>query len=164
MATRIITINEVIEHFNQFVNKHAFLRDFGYGPTSNIGTSRQMKFPYLWITHRAPSNIQVSNRQQVPELLLTFLMVDQVNDQENVLNSTDSSSDNQQEILSDTFQYCQDLITYIITEMRASGIQLNDDTITVEPVYEETQDKVTGWMMDIRFDMMHINCDIPIKS
>ena len=48
-TTNIITINQLIKLFNDFSDSHLQLKDFGYGPTSEIGTTRQMNFPYLWV-------------------------------------------------------------------------------------------------------------------
>lgn len=159
--TTIITINQLMAMFKTFATDHPQLNDFGYGPTSEIGTSRQMEFPYLWITHRTPSRINVTNRTQIPELLLTFLVVDQINNQTNYLDENGLDSDNGQEIISDMFQVAQDLVTYISTNLNQYGVLLTEDSIDVEPVFDETDDKAYGWLVEPTLKLMHVNCDIP---
>lgn len=159
--TTIITINQLMAMFKDFATNHKQLNDFGYGQTSEIGTSRQMQFPYLWITHRTPSRINVTNKTQVPELILTFLLVDQINNQTNYLNENGLDSDNGQEIISDMFQVAQDLVTYISTQMGQYGVMLMEDSISVEPVFDETDDKVYGWLIEPSLKLMHVNCTIP---
>ena len=57
MHSKIITLNQLIQMFNDFSTDHLQLNDFGYGPTSDIGTSKNMSFPYLWVTHSQASSI-----------------------------------------------------------------------------------------------------------
>ena len=158
----IISYNQLIQMFNDFADAHLQLNDFGVGPTSEIGTSRQMNFPYLWITHRAPSNIVIQNKTQIPEMILTFIIVDQINNQENYLNVNGINSDNQQEILSDTFQILQDLVDYISTQMGQFGVQIVDGSISPEALFDETDDKVTGWATDITLRLKFSNCITPL--
>jgi photosystem II stability/assembly factor-like uncharacterized protein len=148
--------------FEDFANAHLQLNDFGVGPTSEIGTSRQMRFPYLWLTHRTASAINTTNRTQIPDIILTFIIVDQHNIQTNYEDINGINSNNQQEILSDTFQIAQDLVNYIQTQMGQFGVQLVGDAITIEPVFDETQDAVTGWVMDVTLRLIHSNCVTPM--
>jgi len=160
----IVTINQIIKMFSDFSDAHLQVNDFGYGPTSEIGTSRQMEFPYIWTTHRTGSVINTTNKTLIPELTFTFIVVDQINDQSNYLDINGVNSDNQQEILSDTFQISQDLITYISTSLGRYGVMLTEDSITIEPLFDETQDKVTGWIMDVNLKIKHSNCSYPIDG
>jgi hypothetical protein len=159
--TTIITINQLMSMFKTFSDNHLQLNDFGYGPTSEIGTSRQMEFPYLWITHRTSSRLEVTNKTIVPELLFTFIIVDQINNQSNYLDENGLDSDNGQEIISDTFQISQDLVLYIMTQMNQYGVMLSEDSISMEAMFDETDDKVYGWLLEPTLKLMHINCAIP---
>jgi hypothetical protein len=158
----IISINQLIQMFEDFATAHLQLNDFGYGPTSEIGTSRNMNFPYLWITHRTPSSINVLNKTQIPELRLTFIIVDQLNNQINIDVDNGSNSNNEQEVLSDCFQIAQDLVNYISTQMGQFGVMLMDETIAIEPVYDETPDAASGWVMDLALKLKHSNCISPL--
>lgn len=162
--TKIVTINNLIEMFETFSELHLQLNDFGYGPTSEIGKSIPMKFPYLWITHSQSSNINISNRTQVPVLNLTFIIVDQINDQKNYLNVNGNNSNNIQEIMSDTFQTAQDLIQYCLVNLGKMGVKVLEESMTIQPIMDETVDKVSGWSLDLSLQLMHVNCTIPIKS
>lgn len=164
MSVNITTINQLIEEFKLFSEAHFQLKDFGYGPTSDIGVSRQMDFPYLWITHRTPSTITVGNRIQIPDMVLTFIIVDQINNQDNYLDINGVNSDNQQEILSDTFQIVQDLINYISQNLGSRGIQLVDNAVNIEPTFDDTDDRVTGWVIDLTLKLKHLNCITPMAD
>ena len=161
-STNIISINQLIQMFRDFADAHQQLNDFGYGPTSEIGVNRQSKYPLLWITHRTPSDIQVTNKTQIPQLTLSFIIVDQINIQENYKNAMGVDGNNEQEILSDTFQIFQDLINYISVDMGQFGVKLMEDNISIEPLFDETQDKVTGWIGDINLQLKHSNCITPL--
>jgi len=150
--------------FKNFTTRHLQLKDFGIGPTSEIGTSRQMKFPYLWITHRTPSSILIQNKTQIPEMVLTFIIVDQLNIQPNYADTNGSNSKNEQEVLSDCLLIAQDLINFISTELGQYGVMLIDNTITIEPVYDETPDAASGWVLDVSLKLKHSNCIIPIET
>lgn len=161
-TTKIVTMNELIKKFDTFSDNHEQLMDFGYGPTSDIGVSRKMSFPYLWITHRGPSTIQVQNKSQIPEMSLTFIIVDQINYQKNYLDENGLDSDNQQEIISDCLQIVQDLINYISSQLGRQGVKIMDEAVTIEPTFDDTDDRVTGWVADIPLKLIHFNCSTPI--
>jgi hypothetical protein len=148
--------------FEDFATAHLQLNDFGYGPTSEIGTSRKMDFPYLWITHRTASNIVIQNKTQIPEIRLTFIIVDQLNNQVNLDDDNGSNSNNEQEVLSDCFQIAQDLVNYISTQMGQFGVMLMEESIAIEPVYDETPDVASGWVMDVALKLKHSNCITPL--
>jgi len=142
-TTRIITINELIGYFRDFVDAHGQLIDVGYGPTSEIGVSRNMNFPYLWISHQSDSYINVQNKTAIPELKFLLLFMDQVNIQQNVDNVNGEESDNGLEVISDTFQMLQDCISYIETNWGQYGIKISE-SVRVFPAFDETQDNVHG--------------------
>ena len=159
-TTRIVTINEIIGYFRDFVDAHGQLQDCGYGPTSEIGVSRQMNFPYLWISHQSDSYINIQNKTAIPELKFLLLFMDQVNIQENVDDVNGEESNNGLEVISDTFQMCQDCVSYIETNWGQYGIKISE-SVRVFPGFDETQDKVNGWVAEITFKLSHINCNIP---
>jgi hypothetical protein len=159
-TTRIITINELIKMFDDFSSDHLQLNDFGYGETSDIGTTTQMLFPYLWATHRTASSITVQNRTAIPTINLTFIIADQINVQSNTEQANGFASDNSQEIVSDTFQIAQDFVVYLFS-LNTQGVKLIDESLALELVVDETQDKVIGWMIDVSLQLTHTNCAYP---
>ena len=92
----IISLNQLIKLFGDYTDNHLILNDFGYGQTSDISTTRNMKFPYLWITHSNTSRIVVRNSHNLLEVSLTFLIMDQINNQTNVSGDNGFNSNNQQ--------------------------------------------------------------------
>lgn len=161
-TTNIISYNQLIQMFEDFATAHLQINSFGVGPTSEIGTSNQINYPLLWITHRTTSDIVVTNKTQIPQLTLTFIIVDQINNQSNYLNINGINSDNQQEVLSDTLQISQDLVNYISTQMGQFGVKLMENNISIEPIFDELEDKVSGWIMDVNLQLKHSNCITPI--
>jgi hypothetical protein len=158
----IITINQIIQAFREFSDNHLMLQDFGYGETSEIGTTQQMNFPYLWVAHTPQSSIQFLNKTMIPTLNFYLFVLDQRNDQFGE-DENGYSSDNVSELMSDTFQIIQDLVHFISTELNQYGVQLQEN-INVTPVYDETQDKSFGWYIEVQLKLKHVNCVIPYKT
>ncbi len=158
MPSTIVTYNEIINLMRSFVSAHPQLNFFGNGPTSEIATSREMDFPYMWATHEQDSVFKIANKNITPELNFTIMFLDKVNDQANPANRVGDDSDNTQEVLSDTFQYAQDFINEVLTNWSAYGISFSQDDITAFPVYEETTDIVSGWAVRIALRLKYYNC------
>jgi hypothetical protein len=88
------------------------------------------------------------------------MIVDKINIQDNYENSNSFKSDNKRELMSDTFQIGQDLVTEIQGYWDSYGLILKSD-VSIIPVVDETPDKVCGWLFTIPFTLRFINCDIP---
>lgn len=157
----IITLNQILKLMKDFQTNHPMIRDFGYGETSDIGTSRHMEFPYLWVTHENDSQIEITNKVMIPIINFTLLFCDRVNIQENYLEENGENSNNGQEILSDSFQLAQDLVTTVLSSWGQWGISFNDNP-SLFNVVDETDDKVNGWGLRISLRLKHHNCQIPI--
>jgi hypothetical protein len=165
MATpNIITLNQLISWFQSFQQRHYFLKDFGFGEPYDIGTSRQMNFPYMWVTMNEDSVIPVAsnNKTAIPELSFSILFMDKINDQENYLDQNGFQSNNSQEILSDCIQYVQDLVTEIQSYWSQYGVLFSQD-VSFFPVVDETQDKSTGINARIVLRLKQVNCIIPVS-
>lgn len=159
-SVNIISLNQVVDLFQNFSERHYFLNDFGFGPTSEIGTSRQMDFPYMWVSLNENSVINPQNRTAIPELSFSVLFMDKTNIQTNYLNINGDNSNNVQEILSDMLQVLQDFITEVQVDWGNYGI-IFQDTISCFPATDETQDKVNGWVGQFSFKLKHSNCILP---
>jgi hypothetical protein len=160
MSVNIISLNQMVDLFSGFADRHYFLNDFGFGPTSEIGTSRQMDFPYMWVSLNENSLINPQNRTAIPELSFSVLFMDKTNIQSNYLNINGDNSNNVQEILSDMLQVLQDFITEVQVDWGNYGI-IFQDTISCFPATDETQDKVNGWVGQFSFKLKHSNCILP---
>jgi len=158
----IVSINQLITWFQTFQENHYFLKDFGFGETYDIGTSRQMTFPYMWLTLNDDNNIATGSnvKSAIPDISFSVMFMDKINIQENYLDTNGFPSDNSQEILSDTLQCLQDLITYIQTNWSQYGVMISQDT-SFFPVIDETPDKATGILARIVLRTRQVNCVIP---
>jgi hypothetical protein len=156
----IISLNRIISWFKQYQVDNKFLNDFGFGEPYDIGTSRHMKFPYMWVTMNDDSRIIVSNKTGIPVFSFSLLFMDKINDQENFNKENGFESNNESEILSDMIQHLQDLITDIQTYWNQYGVLL-DNEVVFFPVVDETTDKSTGINARIILKVRHVNCVIP---
>lgn len=157
--TKILSYNQLVQIFRKFATDHYFINEFGHGPTSEIGT-KNINFPLMWMTHRNSSNINTQNRTNILEMSLTFIIVDRIS---NLLNTDEAgeNSHNGQEVLSDTLQTCQDLVSYLLTEMNQYGVLLHP-SVTIQPVYDALPDRVNGWTVDLNIKITHYNCILPM--
>lgn len=158
----IITLNQLISWFQSFQERHYFLKDFGFGEPYDIGTSRQMDFPYMWVNLNDDNNIATGSniKSAIPDLSFSIMFMDKINIQDNYLNQNGFQSDNSQEILSDMIQCLQDLIVYIQNDWQQYGVLISQDT-SFYPVVDETQDKSTGIMARLVLRTRQVNCIIP---
>ena len=159
-TTRIVTLNEILDLFKAFADAHPQLRSFGYGPTSDIGTTKQMKFPYLWASHQSDSYIKIGNKTSIPELKIVLIFMDQINIQKNVEDAIGEDSDNGQEIMSDMLQVLQDCVVEIQNNYGQYGIMISED-VRVYPAFDETTDKANGWVGEFTLKLRQFNCEIP---
>jgi len=162
--TSIVSLNQLVEWFQSFADRHYFLKDFGFGEPYDIGTTRQMEFPYMWLTLDDTSIIATGTnvKSAIPDYSFRVFFMDKINIQENYLDANGFQSDNSQQILSDTIQYLQDLITEIQQSWAQYGVMLSAD-VNFNPVIDETQDKSTGVSASITLRTRQVNCVIPVS-
>ncbi len=166
MATQIITINQLVKMFKDFSTGHKQLKDFGYGQISESGTGQDMSYPFMWITREGPSAIEYNrgNNQLIPSQNLSFLIMDQHNDQPNDnddISKNGLSSDNGLEISSDMYQIGQDLLIYIKDYMTENGVDLDETSISFEELLHVTPDNISGWRVNLTVVLNNVNCTIP---
>ena len=161
MATNyIISLNQIIRLMKDFSLASVFIKDFGFGNTYDIGTSRQMLFPYMWAVPQ-PSTITNLNKTTIPVYNFSIIFADRINDEVNTFDRNGESSNNGQEILSDMFQVAQDFVTYVNANWGQYGITILE-TINITPTMDDTDDAVNGWVLDIQIKTKFINCEIAI--
>lgn len=154
----------LIKEFEDYANSHYQLNDFGYGQTADISSTRQMKFPYMWTTHSQSSTIDIEENN-ILDLSFSFLIMDQINIQENYKNDNGFQSNNQAEIISDTLEIAQDFVVFLTSgDFSKRGVTVNTNNgVNLTNVYDDTTDKATGWMLDVSIKIMNINCLTPIN-
>ena len=152
----------MIDWLQDFQENHYFLKDFGWGEPYDIGTSRQMNFPYMWVTLNESSTISTStnNKTAIPDYSFTIMFMDKINIQENYLDTNGFESDNSAEIVSDCVQYMQDLITNIQQSWSQYGVLISSD-VSFYPIVDDTPDKATGIAMSFQLRTRQVNCVIP---
>lgn len=161
-TTSIVSLNQLINWFENFQENHYFLKDFGFGETYDIGTSRQMTFPYMWVTLNDDNNIATGTnvKSAIPDFSFSIMFMDKINIQDNYLDQNGFQSDNSQEILSDCVQYLQDLVTEIQQNWGQYGVLLSQD-VSFFPVIDDTPDKATGVIGRFVIRTRQVNCIIP---
>jgi hypothetical protein len=161
-TTSIVSLNQLITWFENFQENHYILKDFGFGETYDIGTSRQMTFPYMWITLNDDNNIATGSnvKSAIPDISFSIMFMDKINIQPNYLDQNGFQSDNSQEILSDMVQCLQDLITEIQQNWGQYGVLLSQD-VSFFPVIDDTPDKATGVIGRFVIRTRQVNCVIP---
>ena len=158
----ITTLNQLIGYFEAFADAHGQIKDFGYGSTSEISTTEQMKFPYLWVTNATGGSVELSrNKTVTPIPTFQFLVLDQWNNQSNYKDTNGLNSNNTGEVMSDTHQICIDIINYINNDLNKQGVMIPESTYTLEPIEDGTTDKAYGHMLTLDLKVMYYNCSIP---
>jgi hypothetical protein len=133
------------------------VNDFGYGPSYNIGASRQMKFPYIWVEQGQSQTLKSVNGYKENIYTFTLFCMDKIN----------MGEDNYSELMSDT-HYILDGVISEISQHKfyiESGISLIDNII-MDPVMEATDDNVNGWQCDLTFKVpvFYTPCNSPIRD
>ena len=151
------SINEIILILNDISNRHNMVNDFGYGPSYNIGASRQMKFPYIWVEQGQSQTLKSVNGYKENIYTFTLFCMDKIN----------MGEDNYSELMSDT-HYILDGVISEISQHKfyiESGISLIDNII-MDPVMEATDDNVNGWQCDLTFKVpvFYTPCNSPIRD
>lgn len=161
-TTSIISLNQLINWFQTFQENHYFLKDFGFGEPYDIGTSRQMEFPYMWVTMNEDSSIATGTnvKSAIPDMSFSVMFMDKINNQPNYLDQNGFQSDNSQQILSDTLQCLQDLVTEIQQNWNQYGVLISQD-VSFYPAVDETTDKATGVVGRFVLRTRQVNCVIP---
>lgn len=156
--SNIITINQIVNSIKDWVDNHKpLINDFGFGNIADYGQSRRMKYPVSWLDFQTTSNIQVNGNRMMPNINFTIIFVDQVNIQHNTQNENAYFSDNVANIMSDTYLLALDFIQWLQLNSRTNGYIL-DENITINKVWDETQDKVSGWALNFTLKLPYRAC------
>lgn len=155
----IVTLNQVVKTFKDWsIAQQPLLNSFGYGPVAEFGTSVQMQYPAMWLSLQpGNSSITIANSTLIPNISFTALFVDQINIQDNFNEDNGNLSDNRADIMSDTLQLAQDFLRDIQATYSKLGIVLTGEG-SLNPVEDETPDKVCGWMLDFTLKMAYSTC------
>jgi len=159
------SINQLVKIIEDISVRHKQINSFGYGSTHEIGTVKEMVYPYLWCTLQSGGTVTTNDRNNLTEINLEFTLI--VADILSDVNSTErgQKSTNGLEISSDTNQILLDIISEInghpyYTQNR---ISIKND-VSIDPTFDERDDNVNAWLANITISMPfdHSFCKNPI--
>jgi hypothetical protein len=156
MANNSFSVNQIVSIFRDLALRHDMINDFGYGPSYNIGASRPMRFPYLWIEQGQAQVLKSINGYKENIYAFQIYCMDKIN----------KGDDNYDEIISDT----KFILDSIISDMSQHkyyvdlNLSLFQD-ITMEVVVEATDDNVNGWIANVSLKnpVRYTPCNVPIE-
>jgi hypothetical protein len=150
-----ITINQIIDVFRDIADRHLMINDFGNGPTYNIGAAKPLNFPYLWVENGDINTVFSVNGMKEKRLTFNLYLMDKIN----------KGDDNFDEIISDT----EFILSGIIQEFSQLPFYVQNklslfQDISMQPVVEETDDNVNGWLASIalKIPIPYTYCEMPI--
>jgi hypothetical protein len=140
MATNTLSLNKIINIFRDFSIRHEQINDFFYGPTYNIGASRQLKFPYLAVENTQSTTVGTINGYKELQYTFTLYVMDKIN----------FGDLNYDQVMSD----CHFILDTLIQEITQTRYYVDNNLniigdIVMNPVLEATDDNVNGWSCEI---------------
>jgi len=156
MASDTLAYSKLIAIFRDISARNKNLNDFGFGQTSEVGASRPMLFPFLWVEPSQTRSVRVEGGYLTDIISFNFYLMDKIKQGES----------NWEDILSDT-KYTLDTIITEITQhryYRELDISLAND-IVMQPFIEQFDDNTNGWVAGIDFKMpvRYTVCNSPIE-
>lgn len=149
------TLNQFTDKVRQWVDNHPLINDFGTGPTSLIGLSKSMKFPYMWMNFAQDHSIRIdTNITPVPSL--HFIFMDKTNKNINLnrdgngLETTDGM-----EVKSDTYRLVLDFVKWLTEQDKI----IIDGDVRVRSIIDESKEISSGWLVTVNFKMMYLECN-----
>jgi hypothetical protein len=156
MASNTASLQKIISIFKDLALRNNMVTDFGYGPTYNIGASRQMKFPYIWVENTQSETLRSLNGYKENVYSFTIFCLDKIN----------KGDDNYDQIISDTHYILDSIIQEIAQHKYYVDMNLSlDGNIIMNPVVEATDDNSNGWSAEIsiKVPVRYTYCNSPIE-
>jgi hypothetical protein len=157
MANNTITLNRIISIFRDASIRHEMINDFGFGETADIGASRPMLFPYLWIEPTQSRVVQGNTANRYQELYYSFNVY--------LMDKIQKGDDNFEDTLSDT-NY---ILSTIVREMSQHPFYVDMNVsllgdIILDPATEAYDDNVNGWIANftLKVPVRYGFCETPI--
>lgn len=146
----IKTFKNILNDIEQFCLKHHQIKDFGWGPQSNIST-KDHKFVMVWLT---PTSSSISGHL----MTLSFEML--------VFDIVKQDLSNLKEVLNDTLLIGNDVVSRFWSDEDTYGWVLNENTVTMMPFDAKFDDFCAGWVfkIDIEIEDRLSICNIPLNE
>ena len=158
MASNTLSINKIIDMFNDIANRHLMIHAFSYGPLSDINTEGELRMPYLHVENTT-TTLSTGNGITYREVFYDFDVY--------VMDRINKGDSNYQETTSDTLFMLYSIIAEINQHPYYvdAGLKLSDD-IQTESVFEATDENVNGHRATLRFKQgfRYTPCTVPIQD
>ena len=156
MASNSQTLNQLISIFRDLALRSEMINDFGFQQQEEIGTDRNVKFPYLNVEPTGSTFIQNEN-YLYQRMVYSFDI--------SLMDRIDKSENNWEELLSDCHYTLATLISEISKHPYYKDLQLKlSGDINLQPAMEVRNEYVNGWMasIDIEVPFRFTPCNSPI--
>jgi hypothetical protein len=150
-----ITINKLVSILKDWSNSNPLINEFTYGIDYDFATSKSFSYPLMYVDLDMNQSINILNNTNDNQIMFNISFLDLLNDQHNLANKNGYESNNTADILSDSYQLIEDLLTFLRSyQAQKLGIFLNDQSAVITKVFDEWTDKVVGMTVNllIRFD------------
>ena len=155
MANNTLNLNQIVSIFKDLAIRQNQVNDFFYGPTYNIGASRQMNFPYIAIENSSSTTVKSANGFKEHLYTFTIYCLDKIN----------FGEDNYEELISN----CHFILDSMIQEVAQHKFYVDfnlsiANDIIFTPVVEAFDDNVNGWSCEItiKHPIRYTPCNTPI--
>lgn len=149
-------LSNIVNIFKDISIRHKMINDFGFGPEYNIGASRPMFFPYMWVTTVGGGWVKSGNYFHEKNYEFKVYIIDKINKGDN----------NWEDIHSDTEYIINTVLTELIQNPVYIDMNIVADNIDITPIIEWSDDNSNGWVADIliRVPMRYTPCVNPIND
>jgi len=155
-TSKSLTINQIVEIFNDFANRHLQINDFYIGAVDKIGDSKEFVYPLF---AAIPGDIIIGSNQsngiqRTAEFRFTILAADL--EKRDDSNETELRSDMVQ-ILSDFIAECDENEFFYTNQIEVIG------DLVMTPFTERFSDLVTGYALqfNLRVPFRYLYCEAP---
>lgn len=157
LSDKTLTLNELLIIFEDIASIHNMINDYGNGPSYNIGASRPLQHPYMWVEPTTSNIVKGLNGFKEMTYSFNIYIMDKINKGDNNYN----------EILSDT-NYIASTVIQLLSQHPnyvEYNLSLSED-VTLEPAQEVTDDNCNGWIISATFKVpiKYTYCSSPIDS
>ncbi len=146
MAQNQLSLQQVIQYFAGIATQHKDIESFYYGPKWDVSVSNPAAFPIMIV-------IPQTSTVRKDSLLIKHKI--------QILDQISKDASNRDNVLSDSFQTCLDIKAYIFKDFFYDIFPTDESEI--EPYYENYDDELGGWSMDVslQLDWLADVCTIP---
>jgi len=147
----IKSLNQLVKVFQDVATNHGQINDFGFGDIWEAGKSRKLKYVCLWLNCLSVTPIKsVNGNYNQTTFRFRVFLLDLVN----------KDNDNDTEVLSDTVQIAQDILSELNDNpwYGDEGIIIPLNNIGITLFREKLEDELNGCWFDIDLTVPYNYC------